>query len=64
MPPRCAGGGEIPAAAVDCMSARIGDARSMWDSRVLSHVNAVAAARGARGGDRARDFAVWFASAR
>src|SRR5258706_7280324 len=36
----------IAAAAVDCMSARIGDARSMWSGGVLSHVNAPAAARG------------------
>lgn len=34
----------IPAATVDCMSARIGDARSMWESGVLSYVNRSAAA--------------------
>jgi hypothetical protein len=34
----------IPAAAVDCMSARIGDARSMWETGVISDVNAPAAA--------------------
>jgi hypothetical protein len=33
----------IPAAAVDCMSARIGDGRSMWKSGLISHVNAAAA---------------------
>jgi hypothetical protein len=27
---------------VDCMSARIGDARSMWASGILSHVNGTA----------------------
>jgi hypothetical protein len=32
----------VPAAAVDCMSARIGDCRSMWDTGVVSHVNASA----------------------
>ena len=32
----------IPAAAVDCMSARIGDCRSMWDTGIVSHVNASA----------------------
>ncbi len=47
----------MPAAAVDCMSARIGDGRSMWETGVLSHVNAVAAARGARRGMRVQDFA-------
>ena len=33
----------IPAATVDCMSARIGDGRSMWESGLISHVNAIAA---------------------
>ena len=33
----------IPAVAVDCMSARIGDARSMWESGILSAVNHAAA---------------------
>ena len=32
----------IPAAAVGCMSARIGDCRSMWDMGVISHANAKA----------------------
>ncbi len=50
----------MPAAAVDCMSARIGDGRSMWETGVLSHVNAVAAARGARRGMRVQDFAALF----
>lgn len=35
-----------PAAAVDCRSARIGDARSMWATGVLSVVNEVARTRG------------------
>jgi hypothetical protein len=39
----------IAAATVDCMSARIGDCRSMWESGVLSHVNGAAAARVAPG---------------
>lgn len=34
----------IAAATVDCMSARIGDCRSMWESGVLSHVNGAGAA--------------------
>lgn len=34
----------IAAAAVDCLSARIGDARSMWDTGMLSAVNKIAAA--------------------
>lgn len=40
----------IPAAAVDCMSARIGDGRSMWDTGRLSHVNTAASQRGAAPG--------------
>ncbi|MFY9314433.1 MAG: hypothetical protein WAO95_02600 [Burkholderiales bacterium] len=47
----------IPAAAVDCMSARIGDGRSMWETGVLSHVNATAAQRGARPGMTVKEFA-------
>lgn len=31
----------IPAVAVDCMSARIGDARSMWETGVVSYANAL-----------------------
>ncbi len=38
----------IPAVTVSAASARIGEARSMWDSGVLSQVNAPAAALGAR----------------
>jgi len=41
----------IPAATVDYRTARIGDARSLWSTGVLSVVNAVAAARGWRVGD-------------
>jgi hypothetical protein len=40
----------IPAAAADCMSARIGDARSMWDTGVLSYVNDKAASSGIAAG--------------
>jgi hypothetical protein len=47
----------IAAVAVDCMSARIGDGRSMWESGVLSHVNTVAASLGARAGWSVRTFA-------
>jgi len=46
----------IPAATVDCMSARIGDGRSMWDTGVLSHTNAAARAEGARAGESVRGF--------
>ena len=35
----------IAAATVDCMTARIGDCRSMWQTGILSHVNATAAVR-------------------
>ena len=47
----------MPAAAVDCMSARIGDGRSMWDAGVLSQVNAAAAAIGAVRGMSVQAFA-------
>jgi hypothetical protein len=40
----------IAAAVVDARSARIGDAASMWDTGLLSAVNAVAAARGVHAG--------------
>ena len=45
----------MPAAAVDYRSARIGDARSMWDTGVLSAVNACAAAVGVVAGMGVRD---------
>lgn len=47
----------IPAATVDCWSARIGDARSAWDSGRLSHVNACARNLGARAGMTVTEFA-------
>lgn len=47
----------IPAATVDVMTARIGDGRSTWETGVISHVNATAAALGASPGMTARDFA-------
>jgi hypothetical protein len=47
----------IAAVAVDCMSARIGDGRSMWESGVILHVNAPAAAIGATRGMSVRQFA-------
>ena len=40
----------IPAVAVDCMSARIGDGRSAWETGVVSHINSVAGAVGAARG--------------
>ena len=40
----------IPAVTVSAASARIGDARSMWETGVVSHANAPAAERGARAG--------------
>jgi hypothetical protein len=46
----------IPAAAVDCMSARIGDGRSMWETGVISHLNAPAQRLGAARGDSVREF--------
>jgi hypothetical protein len=47
----------IPAAAVDCATARIGDARSMWETGIVSVVNAAAQARGIAPGTRVRDAA-------
>ena len=47
----------VAAATVGHGSARIGDARSMWDTGVLSRVNAVAAARGLAIGMRVDDAA-------
>ena len=47
----------IPAVAVDCMSARIGDGRSMWETGVILHSNAPAAALGATRGMSVRQFA-------
>lgn len=46
----------IPAVAVDCMSARIGDGRSTWESGVILHLNAPAAALGATRGIAVREF--------
>jgi len=54
----------IAAATVSAASARIGDAKSIYQDGVISHVNAVAAAAGARSGMTARDFVALFASAR
>jgi hypothetical protein len=53
----------MPAATVDCMSARIGDGRSMWESGLISHVNAIAARRGAAPGMSVRDFVKEMATA-
>lgn len=47
---------DIPAVAVSTASARIGEARSMWESGLLSHVNAPAAALGARAGQPLAEF--------
>jgi len=47
----------IPAAAVDGMTARIGDARSLWETGVVAHLNAPALASGARRGMSAQAFA-------
>ena len=47
----------IAAVAVDCMSARIGDGRSMWKTGVILHMNAPAAALGATRGMTVRQFA-------
>jgi hypothetical protein len=46
----------IPAVAVDCMSARIGDGRSTWETGVISHANSVARALGATRGMAVSEF--------
>jgi hypothetical protein len=51
----------IPCAAVDCMSARIGDARSQWATGVVSRVNRIAAAAGAAPGMSVQSFTALFA---
>jgi hypothetical protein len=47
----------IPAAAVDGGTARIGDARSLWETGVLAHLNERAVACGGQPGMRVRAFA-------
>ena len=54
LPPLDARG--IAAVTVDCMSARIGDARSAWETGVLSHANETAKELGARAGMSTQDF--------
>ena len=52
----------IPAATVDCMSARIGDGRSMWESGLISHMNAVASQKGVMRGMSVQAFVGLFAA--
>jgi hypothetical protein len=47
----------IAAVAVDCMTARIGDARSHWESGIISHANETAKGRGISAGQSLQDFA-------
>ena len=47
----------IPAAAVEGMTARIGDARSLWETGVIAHLNAPATRSGGRAGMAAAEFA-------
>lgn len=46
----------IAAVTVDCQTARIGDARSMWQGGRISHLNKTAAALGVAAGDRLQVF--------
>jgi hypothetical protein len=46
----------IAAATVGCQTARIGDARSTWETGIISHANDVAVGLGARVGMRVQDF--------
>jgi hypothetical protein len=52
----------IPAATVDCMSARIGDGRSAWETGVISHTNWAATALGAARGMAVHRFAALIAA--
>ncbi|MDO8212580.1 hypothetical protein [Conexibacter sp. CPCC 206217] len=52
----------IPGATVDVMTARLGDGRSTWEDGVISACNELAAARGVRVGQAARD-AAWLLAA-
>lgn len=54
----------IPAAAVDSMSARIGDGRSMWESGLISHMNALASKAGVERGMTVQEFAAAVTSGR
>ncbi len=54
----------IPAATVSAASARIGDAKSLYRDGVISHVNSVAAAAGAKPGMTTRDFVALFREAK
>lgn len=47
----------IAGATVDCQTARIGDARSVWETGVISHINDTAAAMGAAVGMTTKAFA-------
>ena len=49
-------GRDIPAATVSAVSARIGDARSIYEDGVISRVNETAAKLGAKRGMRTREF--------
>ena len=48
----------VPGATVSHVSARIGDAKSIWDTGIISHVNELATSWGARAGISCQDFAV------
>lgn len=54
----------IAAVTVDCMSARIGEGRSMWESGLISHVNATASRLGVARGMTVREFAASVTSRR
>jgi hypothetical protein len=62
LPPLDARG--IAAVTIDCMSARIGDARSAWETGILTHVNGMAKKLGARPGMTVQDFAAQVIAAR
>jgi len=48
----------VAGATVSHESARIGDARSIWNTGMISHVSELAAAWGARAGMSCQDFAI------
>ena len=47
----------VPAVTVDAKSARIGDARSAWDTGIVSHINALAEKQGVQVGMTVPEFA-------
>ena len=54
----------VPAVTVDAMTARIGDARSAWETGIVSHINVMATQQGVRVGMTIPEFADAIAASR